>query len=372
MAIRRKRHSRSSSPYDLGYREGSFEGRSDGRWQGQCEAVMQAAAAVSVPKRPHHILYVTSGKGAPYDSLDTGIGAALTATAERVTIMRPQDPVVPVALAERPNLVLVLDGTQFGAEHVQLLRMHGIRTAIWLTDDPYYTNFTAGYAPHYDYVFTPEKNCVPFYRQMGAAQVFNLPLGIHPEAFRPRNARRELRGDISFIGSAYRNRLAMMQSLLPAISHRKLHVSGFWWEQLELPSGFRGTFDPGRWMDPLETAEHYSASRISINIHRMADDERNESDIIIPAVSPNPRTFEISACGTLQLVDAREDIASYYVPNEEIVIFDGVDDLVGKLEHYLTHEEERREIAWRALVRTMRDHTFTSRVSQLLDSVQLA
>jgi Uncharacterized protein conserved in bacteria len=370
MPIGKTKRSRTSSSYNAGFLEGAAQGKSDGRWQGQCEAIMQATQ-LPAQKRPVHILYVTSGKELPYSSLDQGIAAALAEAAERTTVMQPTDPVVPFAIGERPDLVLVLDGTRFEAENVQLLRMHGIRTAVWLTDDPYYMSFTSGYAPLFDYVFTPERNCVPVYQQLGAVNVVNLPLGIHPGSYRPRNARRELRGDICFIGSAYRNRLELFRTILPALSHRKLHISGYWWEQLEIPPSFNGTFGPGRWMDPLETAENYSANRIAINIHRAIDDERNENDILIPASSPNPRTFEISACGTLQLVDAREDIGSYYVPDEEIVTYGSAEELLGKLEHYLTHEEERQRIAWRALLRTMRDHTFAARVSRLLDSAQL-
>ena len=38
---------------------------------------------------------------------------------------------------------------------------------------------------------------------------------------------------------------------------------------------------------------------------------------IAPA-SPNPRTFEIAASTTLQLTDARDDIARFYKPGVEI------------------------------------------------------
>ncbi|THF80725.1 CgeB family protein [Cohnella fermenti] len=370
MAIRKTRRSRSTNPYDEGYLQGAAQGTNDGRWQGLCEAILQATSTPA-QRRPYHILYVASGKGLPYSPIDEGIVAALAELAERTTTMQPTDPVVPVALSERPDLVLVLDGTSFAADNVQLLRMHGIRTALWLTDDPYYMNFTSAYAPLFDYVFTPERNCVSVYQQLGAAQVFNLPLGVHPNSFRPQKTRLESRGDICFIGSAYRNRLELLRAILPALTHRKLHLSGFWWEQLELPASFSGTFEPGKWMEPPETAMNYSAHRISLNIHRPPDEEHNESDLILPAVSPNPRTFEISACGTLQIVDARDDIGSYYVPGEEIVTYRSVEELLGKLDYYLTHEEERQQIAWRALLRTMRDHTYVARVARLLDSVQL-
>lgn len=37
-----------------------------------------------------------------------------------------------------------------------------------------------------------------------------------------------------------------------------------------------------------------------------------------------------------------------------------------KIQYYLTHEEERREMSLRAFERTLRDHTYARRLGQLL------
>lgn len=358
-------------PRDAAYRRGKAEGlalgKADGHWQGLCEYIVRTAAPVPV-KRPIHMLYVTSGKGFPYSPLDDGIIATLKEIAERVTVAVPSDDIAVIAARERPDLLLVLDGMHLALDKVHAVNALGIRTAIWFTDDPYYTDITSGIAPHYYHVFTLERNCVPFYAERGCARVSYLPLGVYHGAYRPRNSDRSIRGEICFIGTAYWNRVDLFNRLLPLIAHRRLYVSGMWWDRLAEFGRWKPFIDLGKWMEPLPTSERYNAHKIVINSHRAHDDDTfNQNSAMITAVSPNPRTFEISASATLQLTDCRDDIAQHYVPGTEIVTYDSPEDLAAKAEYYLEHEEERRNIALRGLYRTLRDHTYVSRLNQLID-----
>ncbi|MBB6678910.1 glycosyltransferase [Cohnella lubricantis] len=353
--------------YLMGRQAGAALGWKHGYWQGRCEAVVQASTP-PIARRPLHVLYITSGKGYPYSPLDEGIYTTLQQLAERVTLVSPLDNVAAIAAETRPDLALVLDGMEMPPHQIVQLRSQGTRTAVWFTDDPYYTDLTSSLAPLYDLVFTLERNCIPFYEQLGCQHVYYMPLGVFPGYFRPRNPRLSLRGDICFIGTAYWNRVGLFQELLPRLAPRSFRISGIWWDRLADYGRWKNQIELGKWMDPLETAEYYNAHRIVINVHRAHDDETfNKNAAGITAASPNPRSFEISACGTLQLVDHREDIALFYTPGEEIVTYQSAEELADKLDYYLNHEEEREAIALRALQRTMRDHTYTSRLSQILD-----
>ncbi|MFC4596955.1 CgeB family protein [Cohnella hongkongensis] len=353
--------------YLRGRADGLEVGKADGHWQGLCEYIVQTATPVPV-KRPIHVLYVTSGKGFPYSPLDDGIIATLKEIVERVTVAAPDEDIVSIAGRERPNLLLVLDGMHLAVEKVQAVNDMGIRTAIWFTDDPYYTDITSGIAHHYYHVFTLERNCVPFYAERGHARVSYLPLGVYHGIFRPRNTDRSIRGDICFIGTAYWNRVDLFNQLMPLIAHRRLYVSGMWWDRLAEFERWKSVIELGKWMEPLPTSERYSAHKIAINSHRAHDDDTfNQNSAMITAVSPNPRTFEISASATLQLTDCRDDIAQHYVPGKEIVTYDSPEDLAAKAEYYLEHEEERQDIALRGLYRTLKDHTYVSRLNQLID-----
>jgi len=341
-------------------------GWDDGYWSGQCAA---AAADASRPpaKRDVHVLYVATGKGYPYSPLDEAVCEALHAAAGRVSVTDAHGDAAGEAQRLRPDLVLVLDGMNLPPEQVDAIRAADIRTAVWFTDDPYYTDTTGRLAPHYDDVFTLERSCVAFYRGIGCANVHHLPLGVSASAFRHRNAPPHRRHDITFVGSAFWNRVAFFERLSGLLEDQDLYVTGLWWERMQSGSQARARFETGVWMTPAETAITYSGSKIAINLHRAeVDPTFNCNSAGIGAVSPNPRSFEIAACGTLQLTDVREDLALYFEPDREIVTYTSPEELADKARYYLAHEEERRRIALRAIRRTMRDHTYERRIEEML------
>lgn len=144
-------------------------------------------------------------------------------------------------------------------------------------------------------------------------------------------------------------------------------IAGGFWERLsqfdELSPFIRSGFIP-----PEETANYYSGAKLVINIHRPWEgglDNRNTFQL--PSRSINPRTYEISACGTMQLTDIREDLGSYYRPGHDLETFASADELKRKIEYYLKHEHERRKFALRGLQTTLRRHTFTARLPELLN-----
>jgi spore maturation protein CgeB len=326
------------------------------------------------------VLYVTSGKGYPYAPLDQAIEESLRPLVRELIVGNPNgDPIhignAPISLdmlidIYKPDLMLVLEGMNLPPETVDRVRNKGVRTALWLTDDPYYIDFTSNMVPHYDDVFTLELNCVPFYRQLGCPRVHYLPLASLPRVFRPKTVSHGRYKEISFIGSGYWNRVAAIDRIAPYLAGKNVRIAGIWWERLRQFKLLESHIELGTWLDPETTADAYNSSKIVINMHRAHDDEvYNQNSLNIPAASPNPRTFEIGGCGTLQLTDERHDLQSFYTPGSEIVTYADPDDLVAKLDYYLLHEEERMQIALNGLYRTVRDHTYPTRLSQLLTAV---
>ncbi len=57
------------------------------------------------------------------------------------------------------------------------------------------------------------------------------------------------------------------------------------------------------------------------------------------------RVLDIMACSGFVLSNWQPEIAEYFVEGEEIVTFDSLTDCLDKIDYYLTHEKERRQIA---------------------------
>lgn len=121
-----------------------------------------------------------------------------------------------------------------------------------------------------------------------------------------------------------------------------------------------------------ETVNYYNGARIVLNIHRTTEPGvDNHNDHGLRGASINPRTYEISACGTLQMTDIRDDLGRYYVPGQELDTFADAGELVGKIRHYLLHEDLRRAVSVKGMLRTLQEHTFARRVGDLLDLLPL-
>jgi spore maturation protein CgeB len=341
-------------------------GWQDGHWYGRCEGVRQHSI-VQIPMRALHVLYVATGESNPYQALDEAIIDSLSRLVSKLSIVLAGAEAVEAAQRIKPDIVLVLDGRRLGTESAARLRASGIRTAVWFTDDPYYSDITVPLAQNYDHVFTLERNMVDVYRLNGCPSVHYLPFAAFVERFLPGNPGRRDRFDIGFVGSAYMNRVALFDEIADYLAKRSFRIAGRWWERLSNYEKLAHRIQMDQWMNQQDTAAFYNQARIIINMHRDHNDNMiNMNSLGIPAASPNPRTFEINACAVLQMSDIRDDMASFFLPGEEIVLYESPEDLLNKFEYYLTHEEERQAIALRGMRRVMRDHTYDRRLDQML------
>lgn len=57
------------------------------------------------------------------------------------------------------------------------------------------------------------------------------------------------------------------------------------------------------------------------------------------------RCMDIMACGGFLLTNYQADFLRHFVPDEDFVYFEDKPDMLEKIEYFLTHEKERREIA---------------------------
>lgn len=82
------------------------------------------------------------------------------------------------------------------------------------------------------------------------------------------------------------------------------------------------------------------------------------------------RCFEILGSGGFLLSNYQGDFAVCYVDGEDFVSFGSKEDMLGKIEYYLSHEKERKEIAENGLRRTMENHTYKHRLREMLENVR--
>lgn len=99
-----------------------------------------------------------------------------------------------------------------------------------------------------------------------------------------------------------------------------------------------------------------SGARIAVNRHNTAS----------AGHANNMRLFEATGVGTFLLTDQLEGLDELFVPGRELVTYADGDELVDKASWYLDHSDERAEIAAAGQARTLRDHGYGQRMSELV------
>lgn len=141
---------------------------------------------------------------------------------------------VKAALEIQPSLIIVFHGFDEGiSKGIQDLKQYNFKTALWLTDDPYFTDVTKTLVLDYDYIFTQDTGCIDFYKNLGCNHVFYLPLAAEPPAYTPILREEDYMYDISFIGTAFDNRLAFIDSISEYLVTKNTLILGNNWDKLK-------------------------------------------------------------------------------------------------------------------------------------------
>ncbi|WP_270854196.1 CgeB family protein [Roseburia hominis] len=81
------------------------------------------------------------------------------------------------------------------------------------------------------------------------------------------------------------------------------------------------------------------------------------------------RIWDVLGCGGFLLTNYQAEIPYYFKEGEDLVCFDGLEDLCEKVGYYLEHEEERKRIAWNGYCKVREKHSYIERIRTILDTV---
>jgi hypothetical protein len=119
---------------------------------------------------------------------------------------------------------------------------------------------------------------------------------------------------------------------------------------------------PG-WMTPIpidDFGKLYRQSKIGFNIH-------NRGKYTVG----NFRLFELPANGVMQVSDGGEFMQQFFAPDEEIVCADDSDTMIGKIDHFISHDRERLDIAVAGYRAVIARHRLKSRMIELESLLKL-
>jgi spore maturation protein CgeB len=83
------------------------------------------------------------------------------------------------------------------------------------------------------------------------------------------------------------------------------------------------------------------------------------------------RVFDIMGSGGFLLTNFQQELLDYFEPNKDFVYYEDIDDLINKIDYYLSHDEERCEIAHNGYQKVKSYHTIRLRINKILETIKL-
>lgn len=243
---------------------------------------------------------------------------------------------------ERPEMIFAVQvHYEIWTEVLSTLKARGdVILVNWATDDSWkYRQFSRFIAPYYHAIATTYPDKVEEYHRDGHVNVALTQWAASAETLRPPLPANECQYRVSFVGAAHGDRAARVEAL--ATRGIAVDCFGFGW-----PNG------------PVKAeriADIMRSSVISLNFSNSQGANQIKA-----------RTFEVPGAGGFLLTETADGLERYYRVPDEVETFNDLDELASKISHYLGHLEERDRIAQAGYRRTADEHTYDSRMRDLI------
>ena len=81
------------------------------------------------------------------------------------------------------------------------------------------------------------------------------------------------------------------------------------------------------------------------------------------------RIWDVFGSEGFLISNYQTEIPEYFIPGEDIVLYDSPESLMQLVDYYLQHDNERCEIAHNAFMKTKENHTYVKRIELMLESL---
>ena len=265
---------------------------------------------------------------------------------------RREATVLAQAIAYRPDVVYVQNMRYFPRRLLGRLRRRGATIVGQIaSEQPPKRKLRA-----YDLVLTSFPHFVERFRAAGVRSEY-LRIGFDPRVLARLEAEgteRERHGAV-FVGALNRTQHRSGNRVLAhAAGRTAIDFWGYGVDGWPADSPLRRRYRGEAW--GIDMFRVLYESRIALNRHiRVAEQYAN-----------NMRLYEATGVGTLLLTDHKANLADLFEPGREVVTYTTENELVERIDHYLEHDDERRRISRAGQERTLRDHTYRSRMEEVV------
>ncbi|MBI4266916.1 MAG: glycosyltransferase [Chloroflexi bacterium] len=256
--------------------------------------------------------------------------------------------IIDLAKKERPQYVFwVAFGDYYEVRESTLLalRQAGSKVIAWFFDDEVRFDFySRWWVPYVDYFGTNDPEAVAKYRALGAWATYAIPDTGEPLSRDWRPAGEKY--DVSFVGSLRADR----DDYIRALKNRNIPVSLF-------------GLSFGNFVSYPEMAEIFHNSKINLNFSKTYRYMKS---------GVKGRIFKVCLAGGFLLTEYFPGLEDYFEIGREIDCFHDKQELLEKIDYYLSHDAERRAIARAGWTRACSQHTASHVVERFIGEVERA
>jgi spore maturation protein CgeB len=209
--------------------------------------------------------------------------------------------------------------------------------------------------PLYHHIFASKRYNVAELLAAGACSVSFLPCGYDPLIHRRTEDEGAAGYDVVFVGTYETTRAEMLEALVSRLRPDcTVRVFGNGWQKVSRSSPLRKAIAQRPLLYP-ERPKVLCSSKIHLNFLRRANRD-----------TFTDRSFELPATGCFMLAERSDEHLALFREGTDAEFFDGVDELIAKVEHYLADDVARMRIAvsgFRCVVSGK--HTYYDRFSEI-------
>ena len=280
------------------------------------------------------------------------------------------------------------------------IRKTGVPTCNFSCNNAHQFYLVEKLSPHFDYNLHSEKDAADKFRSIGACPVW-FPMAANPKYYHPYNVPRTL--DVAFVGQCYARRSYYVWNLLEngvdvqvygpgwllKANKLLLHRSVRWARRAKLLLNALVAHSPVerhqcsarvvdmdlrnhlRWkyaahlhypIPDDEMIRKYSESKISLGFLEVYD-QHNPAAVVRQHL--HLREFEAPMSGALYFTNWCNELADFYEPDKEVVIYRNEHELLDKIRYYLNHPAEAELVRRAGHRRALANHTYQKRFRDL-------
>lgn len=254
---------------------------------------------------------------------------------------------------EQPDLILfVLLGAEVWLETLQLIHDSSHAVLVnWSTDDSWkYDQFSRYIAYDFHLYVTTYANALAKGARDGHRNFLLSQWAASSGSLQVPLPAGQCQYQVTFIGTCYGNRPKWVAAL--AAQGIRVECFGYGW--------------PNGPVAAERIPQIIQSSVISLNF----GDSGVQWKGLVPGRSRQikARLFEVPGAGGFLMTEPADGLEQYYVPDQELVTFSGLTELIGKIRFYLQNPVERDRIALAGHRRTAHEHIYESRFLPVLNA----